>query len=420
MKKLLYFASAVVLSLSSLLTFAMPLTQAATLSCTWTDASGSDSNFSTAGNWSGCGGVAPGTNGGDVYNLVFPGTAAGFSPVLNVSGLTIGSITFTGGGYDIVTDSSNHSVLTITGGITDSSSGSSNEIDLNLVTSASQAFTAGANNQLVLGNGSEHVTIGSNNLTLGNVLVTGPIIGSGNLIINDPNYPGDNNGVDLQAASPGYTGTVQINVGALFVDDPDSLSAAIQITVASGALLKGNGGLSNVTIQSGGTVAPGNSPGCLSANNFTITGTYLSEVQGLNACTGYDQLQVSGTANVTNATLQLSLLNGFTPTIGQSFTILNNTGSNPVTGTFNGLAEGATFSLGGATFQISYVGGDGNDIVLTVINPATAASGSGANAPGTPNTGFGLVAGRPATVLAVTMLAASILLGLARRLKPVK
>ena len=40
-------------------------------------------------------------------------------------------------------------------------------------------------------------------------------------------------------------------------------------------------------------------------------------------------------------------------------------GADAVVGTFAGLAEGATVSVAGNTYQISYVGGTGNDVVLT-------------------------------------------------------
>jgi len=50
-------------------------------------------------------------------------------------------------------------------------------------------------------------------------------------------------------------------------------------------------------------------------------------------------------------------------------TVVNNTGTGAVSGTFTGLAEGATVSAayGGNnfTFVISYVGVDGNDIMFT-------------------------------------------------------
>lgn len=402
----------------------MPLAHAATLTCTWTDASGSDNNFSTAGNWTNCGGGAPDSVGGDVYNLIFPASASGFGPIVDISGLTVGSISFTGGGYDLSSSGPSTEGMTVSGGITDTSSGPNNEIDLNITVSGSQSFMAGATSQLVLGDGSNTLTVGGNTLTLANALVTGPIVGSGSIVVNDAHYPADVDGVDLQAASPSFTGSVSVNQGALFVDASGALSAASQVTVASGALLKGNGGVSAATVQSGGTVAPGHSPGCITASTATISGTYLAQIGGTTACSTYDQLQVSGSVNVTNGTLQLALINGFSPTVGQSFEIINNTGSNPVTGTFSGLPEGATFSSGGHTFQISYKGGTGNDVTLTVVNPASAqaatSSGSSTSVPKAPDTGFRAVAAHSAIILAFSTLIAFTLLVIARRLKPAR
>jgi hypothetical protein len=50
-----------------------------------------------------------------------------------------------------------------------------------------------------------------------------------------------------------------------------------------------------------------------------------------------------------------------------SYTIINNTGTNPVAGTFLDLPEGAVLTIAGVQFRISYVGGDGNDVVLTAL-----------------------------------------------------
>ena len=53
--------------------------------------------------------------------------------------------------------------------------------------------------------------------------------------------------------------------------------------------------------------------------------------------------------------------------LGDTFTILNKTSVGAITGTFNGLAEGAQFESSGFNFQISYAGGDGNDVVLSIV-----------------------------------------------------
>src|SRR4030095_16509851 len=91
-----------------------------------------------------------------------------------------------------------------------------------------------------------------------------------------------------------------------------------------------------------------------------------------NLATNHDQLNVTGTVSLGNAALSLSSFNGFTPTIGQTFVIINNDDTDAVTGTFNGLPEGATILnfLGSALkATITYAGGTGNDVVLTAAAP---------------------------------------------------
>ncbi|MCI5222840.1 MAG: hypothetical protein D3924_09255 [Candidatus Electrothrix sp. AR4] len=48
--------------------------------------------------------------------------------------------------------------------------------------------------------------------------------------------------------------------------------------------------------------------------------------------------------------------------------MIDNDGSDPVVGTFNGLDELATVTVDRVEYQISYVGGDGNDVTLTVTS----------------------------------------------------
>jgi autotransporter-associated beta strand protein len=67
------------------------------------------------------------------------------------------------------------------------------------------------------------------------------------------------------------------------------------------------------------------------------------------------------------ASLQPSLAARFTPAIGQAFTITHSTSANPNQGAFAGLNEGGTFTVAGFTFQITYKGGAGNDVVVTRV-----------------------------------------------------
>src|SRR5256886_14470272 len=99
----------------------------------------------------------------------------------------------------------------------------------------------------------------------------------------------------------------------------------------------------------------------------------------------YDQINVAGTVNLSGATL--SGVVGFAPAAGTTFIIINNDGSGAVIGTFSGLAEGAAVTLSGQTFTISYVGGTGNDVVLTRASPSVklddSVNPSGTQSPGT-------------------------------------
>ncbi len=163
--------------------------------------------------------------------------------------------------------------------------------------------------------------------------------------------------------SPSFTGRTFVNAGTLLVNG--SLAGTDLVPVSSGATLGGSGTVPAITVASGATLAPGTSPGILSSGNvaFSSGSTFSVELNGTTVGTQYDQLDVTGTVDLGSATLSVSL--GFAPTSGDTFNIINNDGSEAITGTFNGLAEGATFTIGADAFQISYLGGTGNDVVLT-------------------------------------------------------
>ncbi|MEQ1643361.1 MAG: FG-GAP-like repeat-containing protein, partial [Pyrinomonadaceae bacterium] len=184
-----------------------------------------------------------------------------------------------------------------------------------------------------------------------------------------------NGGINATVASPvtlvsGRFNTVAATGGVL----------ASTVQVQSGATIGGTGNSntgSGNTIQSGAFVSPGTSPGILTLNTLTFNaGSTLDiEIGGTapgNTATNHDQLNVFSTVNLGGATLSLSAVSPFVPSIGDTFVIVNNDNSDPVVGTFAGLAEGATITgfLGsGLNAKISYVGGDGNDIVLTAVLP---------------------------------------------------
>ena len=138
--------------------------------------------------------------------------------------------------------------------------------------------------------------------------------------------------------------------------------------VFGGGKLTGIGTTNFLTVHPGGTVAPGNSPGVINSGNFNLNSTGVLEIEvggtgGLpNAGVTYDQINVTGTVTLAG-TLDLYMIDNVST--GQQYTIINNDGADAVSGTFDGLTEGATISTGPATYTISYAGGDGNDVVLT-------------------------------------------------------
>ena len=86
--------------------------------------------------------------------------------------------------------------------------------------------------------------------------------------------------------------------------------------------------------------------------------------------TNFDNAEIGGSISL-NGNLVLDT-DFFSASLGDSFVLLMNDGVDPISGAFNGLSEGALLSLGGVDFNLTYVGGDGNDIVLSSV-PVPAA-----------------------------------------------
>src|SRR5262249_38129562 len=104
------------------------------------------------------------------------------------------------------------------------------------------------------------------------------------------------------------------------------------------------------------------------------------ELNGRNPGTGYDQLNVRGTNNLGSAHLAVSVNMTNPVSVGDKLIILTNDGGEAITGTFVSLPEGSIIPGGGFTFVLSYVGGSGNDVSLTVTNVPGGATSSGVTA----------------------------------------
>jgi hypothetical protein len=132
-------------------------------------------------------------------------------------------------------------------------------------------------------------------------------------------------------------------------------------------LLQGFGTVQG-NLSNSGTVHPGDGPGLL-----TVKGSYTENASGiLDIAIGgmtqgsqYSELSVSGGAAL-SGTLDVSLLNGFTPAVGETFMILTSTG-------LSGMFSDNMIQVGNVTFDVEYgPAGYRNDVVLIVAEVSVA------------------------------------------------
>lgn len=159
------------------------------------------------------------------------------------------------------------------------------------------------------------------------------------------------------------TGGFELVQGVLAHNGASSNASAF---VARNATLTGNGILSSLLTERGGIISPSVS----GTNPFTVrVSTRLDEavfdIQLFGGNRRSHQLRAHGGVLLGNSTLVVTAPLGAVPTNGQRYFILDKTSVGPVDGTFAGLPEGAHFFAAGFIFQITYTGGDGNDIAIT-------------------------------------------------------
>lgn len=329
---------------------------------TWDGSTGSTS-ATNAANW--VAGIAP--VAGD--SLLFP--AGPTAKTVVVSGVNFNSLRFTGSGYDY-----NGGTTKLDGNIAAHAVGTVklSNIDLRGTSSgrdqilAEQAGTTLEFTTITVdANGGRGVEFkGAGTVKVKDLATSGTIVQT---VVDGPNL-----------IANGYTGSIGTRLlsGSITVID-DFTDVSLE-----------GGTLRALFDPEGKNVVGSIISGAITATGGTLeSGLASLDVQGnvsLNAATtaafiqpaeiGLQPLRVNGTVSLGGAMLAVT----FAGTAPGRLTLIDNDDTDAVTGTFNGLNEGATVSFGGQDYSISYVGGNGNDVVLTKIGDSAPTTISGGTA----------------------------------------
>jgi T5SS/PEP-CTERM-associated repeat protein len=179
--------------------------------------------------------------------------------------------------------------------------------------------------------------------------------------------------VNVDASTWTNTGNFDVGVAGtatLTVSNGGTVSSGDTISVGPRGSLHGNSHFA-ANVRNGGKVAPGLNPAIIQSTmmatlnvdgDYTQTGAGALDIQ-LASAASLDELAISGRATL-NGTLDISLFNGFTPTVGQSFDLL--TASGGITGQFTSLNLPSLLSGGhGPFWTIVYTA---TDVILKLIN----------------------------------------------------
>jgi fibronectin-binding autotransporter adhesin len=182
-----------------------------------------------------------------------------------------------------------------------------------------------------------------------------------------------------------YSAGTRINSGTLLVNNTSGSGTGTGPVTINGGTLGGTGSVAAAVSlgANGGSIAPGSMTGTLTVNSnvtFTTAGAKSFDVR-VDGGPNYSQLAVNGSVVLDGVTLDLSVTDGVEG--GETLFVIVNDGTDPVTGTFDGLGEGQTFTVtddggGEVPFTIHYAGDSatgsttgGNDVVLVTGAPGT-------------------------------------------------
>jgi len=231
-------------------------------------------------------------------------------------------------------------------------------------------------------------------------------LGTGKLTIGPGGYV-DIRGTLLIANSQSVNlgmsgGTVDLTGGLLKVGRLNLDGSNTRFNMTGGTLIVGSGGIqsagagslniygtlggtttiqANVSIQSGGHLAPGNSPGVVTINGdlSLLVGSFLDiQLAGTDAGE-FDEVYANESLSLSDSNLSVELIDGYIPQINDTWAIVTMTNGSQSTGQFGNLLtslDGYDYLIAdGYQFRVDYnVGLNNNQIFLTVV-PEPASMG---------------------------------------------
>jgi autotransporter-associated beta strand protein len=179
----------------------------------------------------------------------------------------------------------------------------------------------------------------------------------------------------LTAANEYCLGTT-IYSGAVVVKNHNGSGTGGGPVTVAGGTLGGRGIISkDVTVGTGAGTGAVIAPSQGASNPITITlqktltfktdGSYLYRLNTKKATA--DQVIANGVTIESGAQFNFKIVANKKLTLGKVFTAISNTAITAISGTFANLTDGSIVTVGVNKLQVSYSGGDGNDLTLTVV-----------------------------------------------------
>ena len=173
-----------------------------------------------------------------------------------------------------------------------------------------------------------------------------------------------------------YTGTTTVTGGALKVSNNYGSGTGTGAVQVNAGTLAGEGILAGpVTVGTGSGRGAFLAPSVGTNMQATLTiqspltlkadGSYIYRLN--SRYSRADRVIANGVTIESGAQFSFRQIGNNRLPSGTVFTVINNSSGLPIAGVFANLPDGSMFTVGRNTFQVSYSGGDGNDLTFTVV-----------------------------------------------------